>query len=325
MRVVVLGATGAVGRGILSLLDERDFSRPQVVALASPRSEGQNVSMGDQVLTVSSCEDFTFAPGDLVFSAVDARVARRILPAALKAGARVIDKSSAYRDQAPLVVPEVNGDILKNHPPLVCSPNCVVIPLVMALAPLQKAFGLQRVSVSTYQAVSGAGKKGMDTLYAEMRAVMMAMAPEMTDSPFPRQIALNILPQIGDLNREGVAEEEDKIQAETRAILGDRTEVMATSVRVPVLIGHGLSVVADFDDAVQLGEARALLSKAPGCRLSRTLPTPMDAAGEDEVLIARLRQPSSKTLAFWVVCDNLRKGAALNAVHIAEALCAAKG
>lgn len=322
MRVVVLGATGAVGLGILSLLDERDFPRSHVVALASPRSEGQNVSMGDQVLTVASCEDFSFAPGDLVFSAVEAGVARRILSAALKAGARIIDKSSAYRDQAPLVVPEVNGDLLKDNPPIVCSPNCVVIPLVMALAPLKKLFGLQRVSVSTYQAVSGAGKKGMDTLYAEMRAIMMAMAPEVSDSPFPRQIALNVLPQIGDLNRDGVSEEEDKIQAETRAILGDRIDVIATSVRVPVLIGHGLSVVADFDEAIQLSEARKALSGAPGCRLCRTLPTPMDAAGEDEALIARLRQPSSKTLAFWVVCDNLRKGAALNAVHIAEALCA---
>ena len=321
MRVVVLGATGAVGRGILALLDERAFPCSEVVALASPRSAGQQVSMGDEVLAVASCDDFTFDTDDLVFSAVEADVARRVLPAALKAGARVIDKSSAYRGKAPLVVPEVNGDVLKSHPKLVCSPNCVVIPLVMALSCLAKAFGLARVVVSTYQAVSGAGKKGMDTLYAEMRAAMMAMTPEVDASPFPRQIALNVLSQIGTLNREGVSGEEDKIQAETRAILGNNVGVIATSVRVPVLIGHGLSVVADFEKAFKLSEARGALSKAPGCRLTRTLPTPMDAAGEDEVMIARLRQPSPKTLAFWAVCDNLRKGAALNAVHIAEALC----
>ena len=320
MRVVVLGATGAVGRGILNLLDEHAFACDEVVGLASERSRGQDVSMGDEILQVVSCDDFAFQKSDLVFSAVSSDVARRVLPLAMKAGAQVIDKSSAYRDKAPLVVPEVNGALLKNKPQLVCSPNCVVIPLVMALAPLAHTFGLKRVCVSTYQAVSGAGKKGMDTLYNEMRAIMMATTPDITDSPFTKQIALNVIPQIGDVNQKGVSDEEDKIQKETRIILGDDLEVVATSVRVPVLIGHGLSVVADFDEPVSVSKARSLLSKAQGCSMPRMLPMPMDVAGEDEVAIARLRQPFEKTLAFWVVADNLRKGAALNAVHIAQAL-----
>ncbi|TGW15318.1 aspartate-semialdehyde dehydrogenase [bacterium NHP-B] len=370
VRVVVLGATGAVGRGILSLLHERAFESTRVVALASARSAGDHVFMGDRALEVRSCEGFLFEENDLVFSAVDEQVARRVLPDALERGARIIDKSALYRQQAPLVVPEVNGELLQRaDTQIVCSPNCVVIPLVMALAPLHKALGVMRVVVSTYQSVSGAGKQGMDTLWEEMGTVMRVHASQNsksrqpTDSegvnqnetqakmthhkgsrsevenlgeqnlginshketsPFGAQIACNVLPRIGNVDDRGVSGEEDKIQQETRTILGRQIEVVATSVRVPTLVGHGLSVVVDVSRPTSLKEARTLLEKAPGCVMPENPFSVMEVAGEDKVFLSRLRVPSPSTVAFWAAADNLRKGAALNAVQIAEALYGSK-
>ncbi|WP_031934042.1 aspartate-semialdehyde dehydrogenase [Candidatus Hepatobacter penaei] len=352
MRVVVLGATGAVGRGILSILHERAFASAHVVALASARSAGDHVFMGDRALEVRSCEGFLFEENDLVFSAVDEQVARRVLPDALERGARIIDKSALYRQQAPLVVPEVNGELLQRaDTQIVCSPNCVVIPLVMALAPLHKALGVVRVVVSTYQSVSGAGKQGMDTLLAEMSAVMRERASQAIKSqeatngeegfqneisqkakvenqrvvsPFDAPIACNVLPRIGDVDDRGVSGEEDKIQQETRTILGRQIEVIATSVRVPTLVGHGLSVVVDVGRPTSLKEARTLLEKAPGCVMPENPFSVMEVAGEDKVFLGRLRVPSPSTVAFWAAADNLRKGAALNAVQIAEALYGSK-
>lgn len=322
MRFVILGATGAVGRGILSLLDERGLATPgTVVALGSPRSAGREVSMGaDHVLTLQSPDTFMWSPQDLLFSAVSQDIAELHIPGALAKGVRVIDKSSAFRDKAPLVVPEINATALTRETQLACSPNCIAIPLAMALHPLNQAFGLGRAAVSTYQSVSGAGKKGMDTLFAETKTVLMTGTPNTQESPFGRQIAFNVLPQIGDLDTKGVTEEEQKIQDETRALLGQDVEIIASAVRVPVLIGHGMTVVADFKAPVSLKSAEKLLQDAPGCLMPRLLTTPMDTTGEDDVFIGRLRQPSPTSLAFWIAADNLRKGAALNAIHIAEIL-----
>ena len=336
MRYVVLGATGSVGRVLLRLLADRLCVSPeQVVALAS--TKGAEVSMGeDAILKVQRAADFCFQKNDLVFSAVRASLAEEIIPKALKAGARVIDKSAAFRQTAPLVVPEVNADLLEvaegESPQLIASPNCVVIPLVVATHPLAMAFGLKRLVVATYQAVSGAGKKGLDTLYAETKKVLMADAPSLEGSPFPKQIAFNVLPQIGPLDADGVSDEEDKIQKETQKILsaclqqhrptGDASfEITATAVRVPTFMSHGIAVVMETEEAFELREVEALLQDAQGVVLRHDhLFTPMDASSEDSVFITRLRQMGPRTLAFWVVCDNLLKGAALNAIQIAEAL-----
>ena len=336
MRYVVLGATGSVGRVILRLLADRMLVSPKnVEALASERSAGSEVSMGEEaVLKVKAAETFVFEKDDMVFSAARANVASCIVPKALKAGAWVIDKSTAFRQKAPLIVPEVNGDLLQSKEVrtarLISSPNCVVIPLVLAVHPLAEAFGLKSLVVSTYQAVSGAGKKGLDTLYAESKQVLMAQPPQLKDSPFPQQIAFNVLPQIGALNNAGISDEEDKIQSETKSILckngmpktdtaTDTLDVVATAVRVPTFMSHGISVVATFNSACTSQRAAQLWQAAEGVVYRRDrLFTPMDAAGEDSAFITRLRQVGPRSLAFWVVCDNLLKGAALNAIQIAE-------
>ena len=335
MRVAVLGATGSVGRAIVGLLHERQFPCETVVALASPLSVGRKISMGDADLTVASAETFDFSGTDLVFSAVSAGLAKRYIPRALKAGCRVIDKSSAFRMEAsvPLVIPEVNGHLLDTDPHLIASPNCVVIPLLTALAPLCEWAQLVRLGVSTYQSVSGAGKAGMDVLYDQMRTLLMAGSPR--PSLFSHPIAFNVIPQIGDLDDTGWSDEERKIQQETHKLLksvgplyeNSPPSISVTSVRVPVLIGHSASVVAEFEEDFPLKKARSLWGQAPGVRLC-TSPltdiTPLESVGEDEVFVSRVRgiHGSSRGVCFWMVCDNLRKGASLNAVQIAENLVA---
>jgi aspartate-semialdehyde dehydrogenase len=331
MRVAVLGATGSVGRAILQILDQRGFPAGEVVALASQKSAGRQVSMGDTVLTLDDGDTFDFKGVDLVLSATHADVAKRLLPRALEAGARVVDKSSAFRMQkgVPLVVPEVNRHLLAASPPLVASPNCVVIPLAMALAPLHAEAGLKHVVVSTYQSVSGAGQKGMDELYAQVRTVLMAEKPQA--GVFAKPIAFNVLPQIGDVDEAGWTDEELKIQKETVKLLGSAAQsgaqspfaVTVTAVRVPVFVGHSMAVCATFEEPLSAKTARGLMNKTDGVRMferGKGLLTPLDVAGEDEVFISRVRQDSGvdNTLSFWVSCDNLRKGAALNAVQIAE-------
>lgn len=337
MRVAVLGATGSVGRAILQLLDERTFPAKEVIALGSAASVGRQVSMGDTVLTVQEGEKFDFSCVDFVFAATHAEVAKRLLPRAVAAGARVVDKSSAFRMNAdvPLVVPEVNRHLLTASPQLVASPNCVVIPLVLALAPLHREAGLKRLLLSTYQSVSGVGKKGMDELYGQTRAILM------TDPAIPKvfsqPIAFNVIPQIGDINSQGWTDEEIKIQEETQKILGGieveqpstlKTPIgiAVTAVRVPVFIGHSFSVFAEFETPLSEKAARHLLSDAPGlnafARQGKGM-TPLEVIGEDEAFVSRLRVDLSVPhgLCFWVTCDNLRKGAALNAMQIAEELC----
>lgn len=321
MRVVVLGATGSVGRAILAALDERCFvpSGVSVIALGSPASAGKQVSMGEErVLPVHSAYEHDFQSEDWVFSAVSSDIAEKLLPQAQAAGARIIDKSAAFRQTWPLVVPEVNGGRITTDKRCVASPNCVAIPLSLVLQPLHALWGVKRVVVSTYQAVSGAGKKGLDTLYAETRQVMMTAVPEVKDSPFHAQIAFNALPQIGDVQADGASEEEAKIQQEVPRIMGQAVEVQATAVRVPVFIGHGLAITADFEEGTDVRMAGQALAGAPGVHAPRKLGTLMDCAGEDSVQVGRIRKYGNNTLSLWAACDNLRKGAALNAVQIAE-------
>ena len=326
MRIAVLGATGLVGRAILRLLDERSFPHTQVVALASPQSVGRQVSMGDTTLTLQNAELFDFAGINLVFSAVPSAVARRLLPQAIAAGARIIDKSSAFRKDptAPLVVPEVNGHLITPQTRVVASPNCVAIPLSMALFPLHREAGLHKVVVSTYQSVSGAGHGALDALYSETKTVLMADVP--TAKVFPRPIAFNAIPSIGDFESDGTTGEENKTASETARILGTQAPLAVTSVRVPVFVGHAMAVYAEFQEPLALNHAYAFFKEIPGLSVTplnkpQSYTCPLDCAGEDQVFISRLRQaPSENALMFWVTCDNLRKGAALNAVQIGEIL-----
>jgi aspartate-semialdehyde dehydrogenase len=326
VRIGVLGATGAVGYWILQLLEERGrIDSQDVFALTSSKSAGKEVSFGDHVIRTQSAQAFDFSQIDLLFSAVEADVAADIIPRALDEGVHVVDKSSAFRlrEDVPLIVPEVNGDVLSSEPALVASPNCVVIPLVVALTPLHEESPIENVYVSTYQSVSGAGRRGMDALYQEVRKALSTETPE--NDIFSKQIAFNVIPEIDPSGKDGFTGEEEKIIAETRKILGQDLHVCATAVRVPVFVGHALSVMLKFHDPVSLQTAKYVLSGAPGLSLQdgeQRVTTPLECVGKDHVFLSRLRQvpDDPRSLTFWLVCDNLRKGAALNAVQIAERL-----
>jgi aspartate-semialdehyde dehydrogenase len=325
VRIAVLGASGAVGYGILQLLEEIGVPHTDVTALASKRSAGKEISFGEEeVLTLHNSEAFDFEGCGLVFSALSAPLAQEFIPQALAAGARVIDKSSAYRMQPdiPLIVPEVNADTLGNAS-LVSSPNCVAIPLAIALAPLQELFGIKHVFAATYQSVSGAGRSGMDQLFKETRHVLMSGAPGADpESPFPAQIAMNLIPEIGEMGPGGQTDEETKVAQETQKILAQQFPLYVTCTRVPVIIGHGIAVTVVLEDAVCMKQLRDRLEDTPGLSHVRSVTKsgalPIDCAGEDAVFLARLRQEDAHTLSFWVMSDNLRKGAALNAIHIAQ-------
>lgn len=332
-RVAVVGATGNVGQEVLSILHERRFPVKEVIALASEESLGKKLSFGeDKTVQVTSLKSFDFAGIDLVFSAATSGLSKRIVPTALQAGAIVVDKTSCFRMEknVPLVVPEVNGDLLKSNPSLslFANPNCVVIPLVLALWPLHLEAGLKRVVVSTYQSVSGAGKEAMDELYTQTRASLMNSP--LQKNCFSKQIIFNLIPQIGDINLKGWSEEEEKIMEETQKIMGFEVPISVTCVRVPVFVGHSLAVFAEFEKELPVGTARHLLEQAPGIEVTRSQDggyvTPVECVGEDAAFVSRLRRDKSVPhgLAFWITCDNLRKGAALNAVQIAEALVSTK-
>ncbi|MEB3701463.1 Aspartate-semialdehyde dehydrogenase [Candidatus Bealeia paramacronuclearis] len=324
-RIAVIGATGNVGREVLSTLAELEFPVEKLHAVASSRSLGSQVSFGeDDVLTVESIESFSFKGIDLAFFCTDSKVSETYIPKALEKGCKVIDKSTAFRmkSDVPLVVPEVNGDILNADIQLVANPNCVVIPVVMALKAFEEP-GLKRVVLSTYQSVSGAGREAMDELFNQTRAVYVndVSKPE----HFPKPIAFNVIPQIGNINTHGHTSEEVKIREETQKILSTELPMAVTCVRVPVFIGHSISVAVEFESPLALGEALSLFREMPGLsivdhRVDGGYVTPTECVGEDNVFISRVRQDKSveNGLLFWLVADNLRKGAALNAVQIAE-------
>ncbi len=329
-RVAVAGATGAVGFEILNTLAERDFPADQFVALASERSLGREVSFGDKdTLQVESLAEFDFAGTDIALFSPGGAVSAEHAPRAAAAGCVVIDNTSHFRMEAdvPLVVPEVNADAIAGFGArnIIANPNCSTIQMVVALKPLHDLATIERVVVSTYQSVSGSGRAAMDELFDQTKAVYVNQ--QLEPDKFPKRIAFNVIPQGGPFMDDGSTNEEWKIVQETKKILDPDIEVMATCVRVPVFIGHGESVSLEFERPIKVEEARESLSQAPGVvvideREDGGYITPAECAGEDAVFVSRIRHDPTvlNGLALWIVSDNLRKGAALNAVQIAEVL-----
>ena len=329
-RVAVVGATGAVGREILKTLAERNFPADEVAALASPRSTGQQVSFGERDLRIQNLETFDFTGWDLALFSPGGAVSAIHAPRAAKSGCLVIDNTSHFRMEhdVPLVVPEVNPEKLRNiRRNIVANPNCSTIQMLVALKPLHDLWKVRRIVVATYQSVSGAGKEGMDELFSQTKGSFVNDAPRVEQ--FTKQIAFNVIPHIDSFMDDGATREEWKMAVETRKILDPDIQVIATCVRVPVFIGHAEAVVAEFERPVDLAAAQQALRDAPGVVLHDTredagYATPLECSGEDATYVSRLRiDPTVPNgLAFWCVADNLRKGAALNAVQIAEELAA---
>ncbi len=329
-RVAVVGATGAVGREILTTLAEREFPARDVVAIASERSAGVSVSFGeDDELKVQDLAGFDFRGTDIVLSSPGAKVSAEHAPRAAAAGAVVIDNTSQFRmdPDVPLVVPEVNPEAIagynKRH--IIANPNCSTIQMVVALKPLHDLARLRRVVVSTYQATSGAGKDAMDELFNQTRGIFVN-EPVRPDR-FSKQIAFNVIPHIDVFMEDGATKEEWKMMVEIKKILDPAIKLHATCVRVPVFIGHAEAINMEFENPIDEEDARDALRGQPGVtvvdrRLDEGYVTPAEAAGEDAVFVSRLRTDPTvdNGLSMWVVSDNLRKGAALNAVQIAERL-----
>jgi aspartate-semialdehyde dehydrogenase len=329
-RVAVVGATGNVGREMLQTLVDRAFPVDEVVALASERSVGMEVSFGDdQRLKVRDLSKYDFKGIDIVLSSPGGKVSAVHSPRAAKAGAVVIDNTSHFRmdPDVPLVVPEVNGDAIAGYERrhIIANPNCSTIQMVTALKPLHDIVPIRRIVVATYQSTSGAGKDAMDELFNQTRAVYVN--DQLQPEHFPKKIAFNCIPQIGSFMDDGQTQEEWKMMVETKKILDPAIKITATCVRVPVFIGHALACNVEFDGPLSVEEALQALRNAPGVsvvdhRVDGGYVTPAECAGEDSVYVSRLRedQTSENALNLWIVADNLRKGAALNAVQIAERL-----
>ena len=331
-RVAVVGATGNVGREILATLAERDFPADEVIALASERSVGSEVSFGeDAVLKVRDLAGFDFAGVDIVLSSPGAKVSAVHSPRAAAAGAVVIDNTSHFRMEpdVPLVVPEVNGHAIAGYTKrnIIANPNCSTIQLVVALKPLHDLATIKRVVVATYQSTSGSGKAAMDELFNQTRGIYMNEPAKRHQKTFPKQIAFNVIPHIDVFMDDGSTREEWKMVAETRKILDPDIAITATCVRVPTFIGHAEAVNVEFARPLSEDAAARALKAAPGItvvdhRVDEGYVTPAECAGEDPVYVSRIRADKTvkNGLNLWVVADNLRKGAALNTVQIAEEL-----
>jgi aspartate-semialdehyde dehydrogenase len=327
-KVAVVGATGNVGREMLSVLAERQFPVSEVVALASTRSVGTEVSFGDGILKVKALEYFDFKGTDICLMSAGGKVAKEWAPKIVAQGALVIDNSSAWRMDrgVPLVVPEVNADALGEiKKGIIANPNCSTAQLVVALKPLHDLATIKRAVIATYQSVSGAGKDAMDELFRQTRAVFVADPIER--EIFTKQIAFNVIPHIDVFLDSGYTKEEWKMMVETQKILDPDIQVTATCVRVPVFIGHSEAVTLEFEKPITAERARAVLREAPGVLLidkreDGGYATPIECAGEDATYVSRIRKDPTveNGLSLWIVSDNLRKGAALNAVQIAECL-----
>jgi aspartate-semialdehyde dehydrogenase len=328
-KVAVVGATGNVGREMLNILEERGFPVSEVVALASRRSQGTEVSFGDRTLKVKTLDQYDFSDTDICIMSAGGNVSKEWSPKIGKQGCVVIDNSSAFRyDQdVPLIVPEVNPDAITQFSKrnIIANPNCSTAQLVVALKPLHDFAKIKRVVVSTYQSVSGAGKDGMDELFNQTRAVFVADPIE--NKKFTKRIAFNVIPHIDSFMEDGYTKEEWKVLAETKKMLDPKIKVTCTAVRVPVFIGHSESVNIEFENEITADQAREILREAPGCLVidkheDGGYITPYESAGEDATFISRIREDATveNGLNIWVVSDNLRKGAALNAIQIAELL-----
>jgi len=328
-KVAVVGATGNVGREMLNILDEREFPADEVVAIASRKSVGTEVSFGDATLKVKALEHYDFSDVDICLMSAGGAVSKEWSPKIAAQGAIVIDNSSAWRydSDVPLIVPEVNADAVAGFTKrnIIANPNCSTAQLVVALKPLHDKAKIKRVVVATYQSVSGAGKEAMEELFSQTKAVYQI--DEITPKKFSKRIAFNVIPHIDVFMEDGTTKEEWKMVAETKKILDPKIKLTATCVRVPVFVSHSEAVNIEFEEPITADEAREILRSAPGClvidkRENGGYVTPYEAAGEDATYISRIREDGTveNGLSMWVVSDNLRKGAALNAVQIAEVL-----
>ena len=328
-RIAIVGATGNVGREVLDILAERGFPADEVVPLASRRSQGTEVSFGDKTLKVAALENHDFSNSDIAIMSAGGSISKEWGPKIAAAGCVVIDNSSAWRydPDVPLVVPEVNADAIEGFRKknIIANPNCSTAQLVVALKPLHDKATIKRLVVATYQSVSGAGKGGMDELFEQSRAVFVADPVEANN--FTKRIAFNCIPHIDVFMDGGDTKEEWKVNAETKKILDPAIKITCTAVRVPVFVSHSEAVNIEFENPISADEARDVLREAPGClvidkREDGGYITPYEAAGEDATYISRIREDSTidNGLNIWVVSDNLRKGAALNTVQIAELL-----
>jgi aspartate-semialdehyde dehydrogenase len=328
-KVAVVGATGNVGREMLNILAERTFPADEVVALASRKSLGMEVSYGDRTLKVKALEHYDFSDVDICLMSAGSGPSKEFSPKIAAQGAVVIDNSSCWRydSDVPLIVPEVNADAIVGFTKrrIIANPNCSTAQLVVALKPLHDRATIKRVVVATYQSVSGAGKDGMDELDRQTKALYSLQ--DVKVDKFPKRIAFNLIPQIDVFMEDGSTKEEWKMMVETKKILDPAIKLTATCVRVPVFISHSEAVNIEFKKPISADEAREILRKAPGCLvIDKHEPggyvTPHEAAGEDATYISRIREDNTVAhgLSMWVVADNLRKGAALNAVQIAEVL-----
>jgi aspartate-semialdehyde dehydrogenase len=329
-RVAVAGATGTVGREMLNILAERAFPADEVVALASRRSLGTEVSYGDATLKTRDLDGFDFTGFDMALFAIGSDATKEHAPRASRAGCVVIDNSSLYRYEpdVPLIVPEVNAHAIHGYARrnVIANPNCSTAQMVVALKPLHDRARVKRVVVSTYQSASGAGKDGIDELWNQTKG-MYVPGQEVAPSTFQRQLAFNVIPQIDSFMEDGSTREEWKMVAETKKIMDTRIKVVATCVRVPTFVGHAEAVNVEFEDFLDEEEARDLLRESPGImvidkREDGGYVTPIECVGDYATFVSRIRQDSTveSGLTFWCVSDNLRKGAALNAVQIAELL-----
>tara|TARA_B100001142_G_C14265683_1_gene628840 strand:+ start:239 stop:1279 length:1041 start_codon:yes stop_codon:yes gene_type:complete len=331
-RVAIVGATGNVGRELLNILNERSFPADEVFAIASRKSEGKDISFGDELtLQLSVLDDFDFTGIDIALFSAGAEISRKFAPKAADAGAIIIDNTSQFRmdNDIPLIIPEVNREAISGYAArnIIANPNCSTIQMLVALKPLHQQCAIKRIVVSTYQSTSGAGKESMDELFDHTRCLYMNEQKD--PEHFSKRIAFNVIPQIDTFLSDGSTKEEAKMVNETKKILGEDILVSATCVRVPTFIGHAESINVEFYEDLREDEAREILRAAAGVsvideRKNGGYATPLDCVGEDSVFVSRIQQDPTVSygLKLWVVSDNLRKGAALNTVQIAEELVA---
>jgi len=328
INIAILGATGVVGKELLKILEERNFPIGKLKLLGSERSKDFHLPFKGKEYAVEVAEKDSFKGIDVVLAAVSADVSRKFAPIAIDCGATVIDKSSAFRMEpsVPLVVEGVNSHALHNHKGIIASPNCTATPLVIALKPLRDVFGIKRVIVGTYQSVSGAGSPGIEELEDQVQAYMRG--DKQKPQVFNKQIAFNVIPHCDSFNKDGYTKEEEKVIQETKKILElPDLAITCTAVRVPVLVGHSETILVEFDKPASVEKVREILKSSEMIELwdspgENLYPTALDAAGKDPVFVGRIRKDTSSAngLHFWVVADNVRIGAALNAIHIAEYL-----
>lgn len=329
-RVAILGATGAVGAELLELLEQRSFPIADLKLLASPRSAGQQVQFKGESLTVQPVDDRSFDRVDLVLASAGGSVSKAFAPKAVEAGAVLIDNSSAFRmnSEVPLVVPEVNSEAAAQHRGIIANPNCTTILMSVAVYPLHQVQPIQRIVAATYQSASGAGARAMEEVKVQSRAILAGETPQAEIFPYP--LAFNLFPHNSALSESGYCEEELKMVNETRKIFGaPDLRITATCVRVPVLRAHSEAINLEFASPFSVNQAREILSQAPGVKLvenwqTNYFPMPIEASGQNDVLVGRIRQDLSNPngLELWLSGDQIRKGAALNAVQIAELLAA---